>query len=152
MKEIGLNVTPVMPASQETSGTLHGDDAAAQSPAPAASLTGDALIASVTACLEDGKAEDILTIDLKGKSSFADAMVIASGRSNRQVAALADRLVRDAKDQGMGRVAVEGLPQADWVLIDFGEIIVHLFRPEVREFYNLEKMWGEGVGLPDTPQ
>ncbi|MEM6833440.1 MAG: ribosome silencing factor [Pseudomonadota bacterium] len=97
----------------------------------------------VLAGLEDGKAEDILTIDLKGKSSFADAMIIASGRSNRQVAALADRLTRDAKDIGLGRLSVEGLPQADWVLIDFGELIVHLFRPEVRTFYNLEKMWAQ---------
>lgn len=152
MKEIGLNVTPVMPASQETSGTMLGEDATAQSPSKAAPMTSEALIDLITASLDDGKAEDVLTIDLVGKSSFADAMVIASGRSNRQVAALADRLVRQGKEHGMGRVAVEGLPQADWVLIDFGEIIVHLFRPEVREFYNLEKMWGEGIGLPDTPQ
>ncbi len=108
-----------------------------------APLEGRALIDFVLAGLEDGKAEDILTIDLKGKSSFADAMIIASGRSNRQVAALADRLTRDAKDIGLGRLSVEGLPQADWVLIDFGELIVHLFRPEVRTFYNLEKMWAQ---------
>ena len=91
--------------------------------------------------LEDDKAEDVLTIDLKGKSSLGDYMVIASGRSARHVSATTDHLMRCIKDEGFGTAQVEGLPQADWVLIDTGDIIVHLFRPEVREFYNLEKMW-----------
>ncbi|MBK5911033.1 ribosome silencing factor [Rhodothalassium salexigens] len=95
----------------------------------------------VRSCLDDNKAEHITTIDLDGKSSIADHMVIASGRSNRQVSALADYLVRALKDAGHGSPVIEGLPQADWVLIDAGDVVVHLFRPEVREFYNLEKMW-----------
>ena len=91
--------------------------------------------------LEDAKAEDIVTIDIQNKSSLGDFMVVASGRSHRHVGAVADRLLRDLKDAGFGRVRVEGLPHCDWVLIDAGDLIVHVFRPEVREFYNLEKMW-----------
>jgi ribosome-associated protein len=100
----------------------------------------------VTGSLDDDKAEDIVTIALAGKSSIGDYMVIASGRSTRQVAAMADHLVSKLKQTGAGRVNVEGLRTGDWVLIDAGDIIVHLFRPEVREFYALEKMWGVDVG------
>ena len=91
--------------------------------------------------LDDSKAENIVSIDIQGKSSLGDYMVIASGRSNRHVAAVADHLLKALKDAGLGTARVEGLPGADWVLIDAGDIIVHVFRPEVREFYNLEKMW-----------
>ena len=91
--------------------------------------------------LDDSKAENIIPIDIQGKSSLGDYMVIASGRSNRHVAAVADHLLKALKDAGLGTAKVEGLPGADWVLIDAGDIIVHVFRPEVREFYNLEKMW-----------
>jgi ribosome-associated protein len=80
-------------------------------------------------------------IDLKDRSSFADAIIVASGRSQRHVGALADRLLRALKDEGRGRARVEGLPHCDWVLIDAGDIIIHLFRPEVRTFYNIEKIW-----------
>ncbi|WP_425332414.1 ribosome silencing factor [Rhodoblastus sphagnicola] len=99
------------------------------------------LQAAVTA-LEDLKAEEISLINLEGKTSIADWMVIASGRSTTQVGALADRVVRALKDMGAPTPAVEGVPACDWVLIDAGDVIVHLFRPEVRAFYNLEKMWG----------
>ena len=102
----------------------------------------DALLALVEKVLEDGKAEEVAVIDLEGKSSIADYMVIATGRSQRQVVALADRIAAAVKDAGHGRVSVEGLPFGDWVLIDAGDVVVHLFRPEVREYYNLEKMWG----------
>jgi len=91
--------------------------------------------------LDNAKAEDVVTIDIKGKTSIGDQMVVASGRSQRHVGAVADHLVRKLKDEGFGRARVEGLPHCDWVLIDAGDIIVHIFRPEVREFYNLEKMW-----------
>lgn len=91
--------------------------------------------------LDGSKAEDVVAIDLKGKTSIGDHMVLASGRSQRHVGAVADHLVKKLKDEGYGRARVEGLPQCDWVLIDAGDIIVHVFRPEVREFYNLEKMW-----------
>ena len=99
------------------------------------------LEALVLNALDDDKAEDVVAIDLTGKSSVTDVMVIASGRSNRHVGAMADHLVRKLKDAGHGKVAIEGLKTCDWVLIDAGDVIVHLFRPEIRDFYNLEKMW-----------
>jgi ribosome-associated protein len=95
---------------------------------------------TVLASLEDSKAEDIVSIDIQGKSSLADFMVVASGRSHRHVAAAADNLLKALKEAGVP-ARVEGLPAADWVLIDAGDIIVHIFRPEVREFYGIEKMW-----------
>lgn len=91
--------------------------------------------------LDGDKATDITVIDLRGKSSIADHMVIATGTSTRQVGAMAEHVMERLKASGLG-VAAEGMPQCDWVLIDGGDIIVHLFRPEVRAFYNLEKMWG----------
>lgn len=91
--------------------------------------------------LDDDQAQDVVSIPLEGKSSIADHMVIASGRSTRQVAAIAQKLAEKVKQAGFGPVRVEGLPQADWVLIDAGDVVVHLFRPEVRSFYNLERMW-----------
>ena len=96
---------------------------------------------TVLASLEDSKAETIVSIDIQGKSSLGDFMVVASGRSHRHVAAVAEHLLVALKDAGHGNAKVEGLAGADWVLIDAGDIIVHVFRPEVREFYNLEKMW-----------
>ena len=91
--------------------------------------------------LDDDKAEDILAIDLTGKSALADTMIIATGRSARHVAAIADHVVRALKDAGLGNVKVEGLPNADWVLLDAGDVIAHVFRPEVRSFYGLEWIW-----------
>jgi ribosome-associated protein len=102
----------------------------------AATLALDTVLAS----LEDSKAENIVSIDIQGKSSLGDYMVVASGRSHRHVAAVADNLLKALKDAGT-RARVEGLNSADWVLIDAGDIIVHVFRPEVREFYGIEKMW-----------
>jgi ribosome-associated protein len=95
----------------------------------------------VLASLDDAKAENIVTIDLKDRTSLGDFMVIATGRSNRHVGAIADQLVEKLKEAGRGAAKVEGMPQCDWVLVDTGDVIVHVFRPEVREFYNLEKMW-----------
>ena len=91
--------------------------------------------------LDDIKAEDTVTIDLTGKTSIADTMVVTSGRSNRHVSAVADRVIAGLKAAGIAGVHVEGMPHCDWVLIDAGDVIVHVFRPEVRAFYNLEKMW-----------
>ena len=99
------------------------------------------LLDAVLEILDDAKAEKIVSIDLKGKTSIGDQMVVASGRSQRHVGAIADNLVRKLKEAGFGKARVEGTPQCDWVLIDTGDVIVHIFRPEVREFYNLEKMW-----------
>lgn len=91
--------------------------------------------------LDDDQAQEVVSIPLEGKSSIADHMVIASGRSTRQVAAMAQKLAEKVKQAGFGSARVEGLPAADWVLIDAGDVVVHLFRPEVRSFYNLERMW-----------
>ena len=102
----------------------------------------DALVKNVRTSLEDSKAEDIVSIDLRGKTSLADLMIIATGRSNVHVGAIADRVVKACKEAGLVAPRVEGLPHCDWVLIDAGDVIVHVFRPEVRQFYNLEKMWG----------
>jgi ribosome-associated protein len=99
----------------------------------------------VLAQLDDIKAEDTVTIDLTGKTSIADCMVVTSGRSQRHVGAAADRVVEALEGAGLSDVRVQGLPHCDWVLIDAGDVIVHIFRPEVRAFYNLEKMWAGGA-------
>ncbi|PHR56076.1 MAG: ribosome silencing factor [Robiginitomaculum sp.] len=112
-------------------------------------LSAKQLMQLVEKTLDDDKAEDIVTIDLDGKSSVADYLVIASGRSVRHVSALADHVLRALREVGLGRVATEGMSSGDWILMDAGDVIVHLFRPEVREFYNLEKIWS--IALPDQP-
>jgi ribosome-associated protein len=104
-------------------------------------LSAAALQALILASLDEDQAEDVLCIDLDGKSSIADAMIVASGRSQRHVAAMADHVLRKLKDGGHGRAKVEGLPNADWVLIDAGDVVAHLFRPEVRAFYAIERIW-----------
>jgi ribosome-associated protein len=105
------------------------------------------LLATVLAQLDEAKAEAIVTINLEGKGAIADNMVVASGRSSRHVGAIADQLVGKLKEAGHKNLRIEGMPQCDWVLVDAGDILVHLFRPEVRSFYNLEKLWSE-----HTPQ
>ncbi len=125
MKETPLSISS--PAETETAVALPGD--------------ADPLAQLILGRLDDDQAQDVITIDLQGLSPLADAIVIASGRSARHVSAIADHLLRALKDGGYGKAQVEGLPQADWVLIDAGDIIVHLFRPEVRAFYNIEKIW-----------
>ena len=104
-------------------------------------VTSDDLLARVLSSLDDDKAEDVVAIDLRGRSSVADHMVICSGRSSRQVAAIAEKLVERLKHEFGRACRIEGKEQGDWVLIDAGDVIVHVFRPEVREFYQLEKMW-----------
>lgn len=99
------------------------------------------MIDVVLQSLEDAKAEETVSIDIAGKSSLADHMVVTSGRSNRHVSAVADQVVKALRDNGFHKPRIEGLPHADWVLVDGGDVIVHIFRPEVREFYNIEKMW-----------
>ena len=102
---------------------------------------------TILAQLDDDQAQEVITIPLEGKSSIADHMVIASGRSSRQVASMAQKLAERIKKTCGVNARIEGLPVADWVLIDAGDVIVHIFRPEVRSFYNLERMWG----FVDTP-
>jgi ribosome-associated protein len=91
--------------------------------------------------LDDAKAEDAIAIDLRGKTSIADHMIVASGRSDRHVGAIAEQIMARLKDEGFGTAKVEGMPLCEWVLIDAGDIIVHIFKPDIRSFYNLEKMW-----------
>ena len=111
----------------------------------------EALLAHVLHWLDEAKAENVVTIDIKEKSSLGDYMVIASGRSDRHVGAVAEQVQRKLKEEGYGKARIEGQPHCDWVVIDIGDIIVHVFRPEVREFYNLEKMWsGERPSDPVT--
>lgn len=105
------------------------------------------VLAGIMSSLEDDKAEDVLAIPLAGKSSIADHMVIASGASARHVGAMAQHLQERLKKAGVRGIAIEGMPACDWVLIDAGDVIVHVFRPEVRGFYNLERMW-----LADLPR
>ena len=108
----------------------------------------DELHRSVLESLDDDQAVDVVSIPLAGKSSIADHMVIASGRSTRQVASMANKLAERLKKSYGRPVRIEGLPAADWVLIDADDVIVHLFRPEVRSFYNLERMWAFGDEQP----
>jgi ribosome-associated protein len=104
----------------------------------------ETLLAAVLASLDDDKAEDVVQIDLRGRSDVADYMVICSGRSSRQVAAISEKLVDRLKQEFKRSSKMEGKETGDWVLIDTGDVIVHVFRPEVREFYQLEKMWLPG--------
>ena len=109
--------------------------------------SGAELLGRILEVLDENKAGDVVTIDLEGKSPLADYMVVASGRSGRQVQALADYVGRASKDLS-ARLKVEGKSQGDWVLIDAGDVVVHIFRPEVREFYKIEAMWG--LTTPET--
>ncbi len=123
--------------------------AAATAPSQGTSEMGsDSLHQLVLAQLDDDQAQEVVSIPLEGKSSVADHMVIASGRSTRQVASMAQKLAEQIKKAGFGHARIEGLPAADWVLIDAGDVVVHLFRPEVRTFYNLERMWSFEGGEP----
>ena len=123
--------------------TAHGDAVrgSPRSSTMSQDIDCEGLLNEIVALLEDAKAEEIVQIDLAGKSSIADFMVIASGRSDRHVGAIADQVQKRLKEIKYATVRVEGQPANDWVLIDVGDIVVHIFRPEVREFYNLEKMW-----------
>jgi ribosome silencing factor RsfS/YbeB/iojap/nicotinate (nicotinamide) nucleotide adenylyltransferase len=112
----------------------------------------DALLALVRRSLDDDKAEDVVVIDLKGKSAFADYMVVASGRSNRQVVAIADHLAERLKQAGHGYIPIEGKQGGDWVLVDAGDVVVHVFRPEPRAFYALEKMWALEIEAAAKPR
>ena len=119
----------------------------ASGPAGSAAVTQDPavqktpLLQKILDSLDDSKAENVVVIDLAGKTSLADTMAIAQGRSNTHVGAIAERVIKACKETGVAAPRVEGMPHNDWVLVDAGDLIVHIFRPEVRQFYNLEKMW-----------
>ncbi|MDP1873489.1 ribosome silencing factor [Phenylobacterium sp.] len=126
-------ITEAAQSAQETAGSAVGSsDVQARI---------DALEKLILSRLDEDQAQDVVVIDLTGKSAVADGLIVASGRSQRHVGAIADHLLRALKEHGYGRARVEGMPHCDWVLIDTGDIIVHLFRPEVRSFYNIEKIW-----------
>jgi ribosome-associated protein len=110
------------------------------------------LVSLITDTLEDAKAEEVVSISLKDKTSIADFMIVASGRSQRHVGAVADRVVDKLKENGFRDTRVEGMPLCDWVLIDAGDVIVHIFRPEARAFYNIEKMWGSDKPAAEPAQ
>lgn len=116
----------------------------APSPPPLPVAEPGSLLELVLKSLDDDQAQEVVAIPLEGKSGIADYMIIASGRSNRQVASIAEKLAERVKHGGFGSCRIEGLPAADWVLVDAGDIICHVFRPEVRTFYNLERMWAFG--------
>ena len=140
---------------QEDRSLSYIDPAAPAAPAPEPAPrdhSGDDVLALVLQSLDDDKAEEVVQIDLRGRSSVADYMVICSGRSSRQVGAIAEKLVERLK-QVTGRTArVEGKETGDWVLVDTDDVIVHIFRPEVREFYQLEKMWMPADALAQLRQ
>lgn len=134
--------------AQRSRTAIRAQTRASQAAKPGKAVKNDPLALSkqllelVLVSLDDDKAEDVVTIELSGKSTIADYMVVASGRSTRQVSAMAEHLCEVVKAAGVRRVSMEGAARADWILIDGGDVIVHLFRPEVRDFYGLEKMWG----------
>lgn len=135
------NASAVHRDEEHTLNTTHVIDAVQPPVNPSAGRTSEEVQGLILASLDDAKAEDVLPIDLHGKTSLADMMVIATGRSTTHVGAIADRVTRACKDAGIVP-RVEGLPNCDWVLVDASDVIIHILRPEVRQFYNLEKLWG----------
>ena len=125
-----------LPLTSQTSASRLTDRTATDAP------HADPLTEVIFGGLEEAKAEDIISIDLVGKTTIADRMIIASGRSSTHVGAIADRVIRACRDAGFPTPKTEGLPLCDWVLLDARDAIVHIFRPDVRQFYNLEKIWG----------
>lgn len=113
----------------------------AAAPITKAPIDAEEILALVLARLDDDKSEDTVSIDLRGKTAIADYMVVSSGRSQRHVGAIAEHLLEALKEAGVRHIRVEGQPACDWVLVDAGDVIVHIFQPEVRNFYNIEKMW-----------
>jgi len=107
----------------------------------------DETLSLILSRLDDMKAEETITIDLRGKSSITDYMIVTSGRANRHVGAIAENVAKGLKESGIAAPHIEGLPNCDWVLIDSGDVIVHVFRPEVREFYNLERLWTQNPAV-----
>jgi len=140
----------LQPATQEPPLTLAQDEpakrprkrAAAPAKPPTVSPLETDLAKTILMSLDDAKAEDVVAIDCVGRTSLADVMIVATGRSSTQVGAIADRILKACGEGGFRKPRVEGQPVNDWVLIDAGDVIVHVFRPDIRQFYNLEKMWG----------
>jgi ribosome-associated protein len=143
-----------LPPAQTETATLSVSTETKKAARPAAKASPPAppvLLDALYKVIDDAKAEDIVTLDLAGKTSLADAMIVASGGSARHVGAIAERVASSLKDMGLPTPRIEGMPVCDWVLIDASDVIIHLFRPEVRSFYNLEKLWGMGRPLEGAP-
>lgn len=148
-RHIGCNRKGIGRLIRTTTGSAQKRASTPKLPAKTPASAG--LLADIVHWLDEAKAEEIVDIPLQGKSSLGDYMIIASGRSDRHVGAIADQIATKLKAAGVARVRVEGLSTCDWVLVDAGDIIIHIFRPEVREFYNLEKMWKADLS-PEEPQ
>ena len=136
-----VSTSPVVPSGSKSHRKADKLNAQTQTTSTASDVQSQTLLETILASLDDSKAENTNHIDIIGKSPVADYMIVTSGRSHRHVNAVTDRLLRDLKDAGLGTPKVEGVPACDWVLVDTGDVIVHIFRPEVRDFYNLEKLW-----------
>jgi ribosome-associated protein len=134
----------VLPKVSEKTATKPARKTSTQAAALKAQPDADKTLKLILSRLDDMKAEETVTIDLRGKSAFSDYMVVTTGRVNRHVGAIAENVAKGLKESGITHPHVEGLPNCDWVLIDSGDVIVHIFRPEVREFYNLERLWTQG--------
>jgi ribosome-associated protein len=130
----------VLPKGSKT-GSKTARKTSTQAAALKAQPDADKTLNMILSRLDDMKAEETVTIDLRGKSAYSDYMIITSGRANRHVGAIAENVTKALKETGIKNLHVEGIPNCDWVLIDSGDVIVHVFRPEVREFYNLERLW-----------
>jgi ribosome-associated protein len=134
----------VLPKSSKTSSAKTSRKTSTKAAALKAQSDADKTLNMILSRLDDMKAEETVTIDLRGKSAFSDYMIVTSGRANRHVGAIAENVMKALKETGIKNLHIEGLPNCDWVLIDSGDVIVHVFRPEVREFYNLERLWTQG--------
>jgi ribosome-associated protein len=134
----------VLPKVSEKTATKPARKTSTKAAALKAQPDADKTLNLILSRLDDMKAEETVTIDLRGKSAFSDYMVVTTGRANRHVGAIAENVAKGLKEGGIKNPHVEGLPNCDWVLIDSGDVIVHIFRPEVREFYNLERLWTQG--------
>jgi ribosome-associated protein len=134
----------VLPKSAKTSSAKTSRKTSTKAAALKAQSDADETLNIILSRLDDMKAEETVTIDLRGKSAFSDYMIVTSGRANRHVGAIAENVMKALKEAGQKNLHIEGLPNCDWVLIDSGDVIVHVFRPEVREFYNLERLWTQG--------
>jgi len=134
----------VLPKSSKTKSAKTSRKTSTKAAALKAQSDADKTLNMILSRLDDMKAEETVTIDLRGKSAFSDYMIVTSGRANRHVGAIAENVMKALKQAGQKNLHIEGLPNCDWVLIDSGDVIVHVFRPEVREFYNLERLWTQG--------
>ena len=140
----------VLPKVSEKTATKPARKTSTKAAALKAQPDADKTLKLILSRLDDMKAEETVTIDLRGKSAFSDYMVVTTGRVNRHVGAIAENVTKGLKETGIKTIHVEGMSNCDWVLIDSGDVVVHVFRPEVREFYNLERLWTQNPAAPQA--